>query len=73
MIPVISVSEISRMLINLRKSRINEGKRYGFTSTDSAYMKAIDDIRNKLELRRRSRQYVQKNIRSIRKVDSKAK
>lgn len=63
--PSIPVSEISRLLILLKKYYINNMP-YSKSRNDRLY--AIDDVREKLELRRRSR--VQKNIRGVCQVDS---
>lgn len=49
--PVIAVSEISRLLVNLRKRKLKA--RY---YVDGPSLKMIEEVREVLELRRRSRQ-----------------
>lgn len=52
MIPTMKISEISRILINLRKQYL---KNNSINGEDLIRATAIYDVRKKLELRRRSR------------------
>lgn len=72
-IPVIAVSEISRMLVNLRKWYLKLPNMNSYTKAQ--FLVVISDVRKKLELRRRSREgvnIVPKNIRYNRKIRSKS-
>ncbi len=73
--PSIPVSEISRILINLRKNMKNSKELKKIKFIDAHIDGFITAVRTSLELRRRSREgiNVSKNIRSIRKVDSSTK
>lgn len=56
--PSIKVSEISRVLVNLRKAILKEQKPYGIMLGNDyllGSLKTIEQVRRKLELRKRSR------------------
>lgn len=69
--PVITVKEISRILINLRKWLINNKKAVKCVTQ----LGVIALVRQELKLRSRARRMinVQKNVRSDRKIHSKRK
>lgn len=59
-IPAIAISEVSRLLVNLRKDYIKtmrkiHGSKNLKSGYDQGWMGAIQDVRRKLELRRRGR------------------